>query len=163
MSNPFSQSTLLSVGATAPDFTLLNQEGQPVQLYDILKKGWVVLFFYPKDHSPMCTSQVCAFRNAYEDFQFSGAEVIGISADTVESHQDFSERQSLSFPLLSDPKRAVAKQFGVPMVLGVIPSRVTFVIDPEHTVRLSYSSQFSAKAHMDKALEVLQQHCPPAR
>ena len=157
MSNPFNHSTLLKVGSTAPDFTLPNQNGQPVRLYDVLQHNWAILFFYPKDHSPICTTQACAFRNAYEDFRSAGAEVIGISADNVASHQQFAEKQSLPFTLLSDVDREVANLYGVPMLFGLIPSRVTFVVDPEHIVRLVYPSQLLAKAHMEKALHLLQQ------
>src|SRR5689334_15505845 len=109
MNNPFNHSTLLKVGQSAPDFTLLSQNGQPVHLAEVLQRAWVILFFYPKDHSPICTSQVCAFRNAYEDFHSAGAEVIGISADSVASHQGFAQKQNLPFPLLSDPNREVAE------------------------------------------------------
>lgn len=157
MSNPFNHSTLLKVGSIAPNFTLSNQNGEEVHLYEVLKRAWAILFFYPKDNSPICTSQVCAFRNAYEDFQFSGAEVIGISADSVESHQGFVNKQNLPFPLLSDPKRDVANAYGVPMLFGMLPSRVTFVVDSEHIIRMVYPSQFTAKAHMEKALKLLRE------
>jgi peroxiredoxin Q/BCP len=160
MSNPFNNSTLLKVGDMAPDFTLQNQNSQAVHLSDVLKKGWAILFFYPKDNSPICTSQVCAFRNAYDDFRFAGAEVIGISADSVESHQGFVSKQSLPFPLLSDPDRAVAQQYGIPMMFGLLPSRVTFVVDPNQIIRMVYPSQFTAKAHMEKALKLLRQRPP---
>jgi peroxiredoxin Q/BCP len=157
MSSPFNQSPLLKVGSIAPDFTLPDQDGRPVHLYDILKNRWVVLFFYPKDHSPICTTQVCAFRNAYHEFQEAGAEVLGISSDSAESHRAFSEHQHLPFRLLSDSESLIAKAYGVPKTFGLIPGRVTFVIDPQHTIRMAYPSQFNAKAHMQKALTLLKQ------
>lgn len=145
----------------APDFTLQNQNDQPVHLAEILQKGWTVLFFYPKDNSPICTSQVCAFRSAYDDFRNAGAEVIGISADSVASHQGFASKQNLPFTLLSDPQREVAERYGVPMMLGLLPSRVTFVVDSQQTIRMVYPSQFTAKAHMEKALHLLRQRSRP--
>lgn len=157
MTNPFHQSPLLKVGSVAPDFTLPDQNGQSVHLYDLLTDRWVVLFFYPKDHSPICTTQVCAFRNAYHDFQDAGAEVLGISSDSMESHQEFTRNQKLPFRLLSDFDRKVAETFGVPKTFGMIPGRVTFVIDSQHTVRMAYPSQFNAKAHMEKAISLLRQ------
>jgi len=162
MNNPFNHSTLLKVGQSAPDFTLLSQNGQPVHLAEVLQRAWVILLYYPKDHSPICTSQVCAFRNSYEDFHSAGAEVIGISADSVASHQGFAQKQNLPFTLLSDPNREVAELYGVPMMMGLLPSRVTFVIDKNQTIRLAYPSQFNAKAHMEKALHLLRQHSKAA-
>jgi thioredoxin-dependent peroxiredoxin len=157
MTNPFNQSPLLKAGSIAPDFTLPDQDGQPVHLYEMLSNRWVVLFFYPKDHSPVCTTQVCAFRNAYHEFQDAGAEVLGISSDSIASHQQFSQNQKLPFRLLSDPDRKVAEAYGVPKAFGLIPGRVTFVLDPQQTIRMAYPSQFNAKAHMEKALLLLRQ------
>lgn len=157
MTNPFNQSALLKPGSIAPDFELQDQNNQPVRMSEVLQKGWVVLFFYPKDHSPVCTTQVCAFRNAYHEFQDAGAEVLGISADSVASHQQFVQSQRLPFTLLSDPKGDVANQYGVLKTFGLIPGRVTFVIDPKGVVRMAYPSQFNAKAHMEKALSILRQ------
>lgn len=155
MTNPFNQSAMLKPGMPAPDFTLPDQSDQPVQLSGLLQKGWVVLFFYPKDHSPICTTQVCAFRNAYHEFQEAGAEVLGISADSVASHQQFTQSQRLPFTLLSDPNGDVAARYGVLKTFGLIPGRVTFVIDPQGVIRMAYPSQFNAKAHMEKALSLL--------
>jgi peroxiredoxin Q/BCP len=155
MTHPFNQSPLLKVGSIAPDFTLPDQDGQPVHLYALLEHQWVVLFFYPKDHSPVCTTEVCAFRNAYHEFQDAGAEVLGISADSIESHQAFRHNKHLPFRLLSDVDGLIAKAYGVPKTFGIIPGRVTFVIDPKRAIRLAYPSLFNAKAHMEKALALL--------
>lgn len=162
MNLSFNQSHLLKVGSTAPNFSLPNQAGQSVQLYDLLNSYWAVLFFYPKDHSPICTSQVCAFRNAFEDFRAAGAQIVGISSDSVESHQRFAGSYQLPFTLLSDPDRAVAESFGVTRTFGLLPGRVTFVIDPSRIIRLVYPSQFNAKAHMEKALDLVKQNRKPA-
>lgn len=155
MSNPFNHSALLKPGSPAPDFELPDQQGQAVRLSHLLEQGWVVLFFYPKDHSPVCTTQVCAFRSAYHEFQDAGAEVVGISSDSVESHQKFVQNQSLPFTLLSDQNGEIAAHYGVQKTFGLIPGRVTFVIDPQGMIRLAYPSQFNAKAHMQKALALL--------
>jgi peroxiredoxin Q/BCP len=153
--------TLLKVGNPAPDFTLPDQHNQPVYLAEVLQRGWLILFFYPKDDSPVCTAQACAFRNAFDDIRAAGAEVIGISADSVESHQHFAEKQHLPFTLLSDPERKVAAQYGVPMSFGLLPGRVTFVIDPGGTIRMVYAAQFSAKGHMERALQLLREQAQP--
>ncbi|WP_303672832.1 peroxiredoxin [Vampirovibrio chlorellavorus] len=146
----------LQVGQTAPDFELPDAEGQAVRLYDLLAKGWVVLFFYPKDNTPGCTAQACSFRNSYQEFRALGAQIFGISADSKESHQGFSQQQNLPYPLLSDSDGAVAKAFGVKKTLGLLPGRATFVIAPDRTVRLAYASQLNPESHQQKALEVLQ-------
>jgi peroxiredoxin Q/BCP len=153
--NPFQQSSLLTPGTPAPDFELPDQHGQPVRLSERLSHGWVVLFFYPKDHSPVCTTQVCAFRNAHDDFRDAGAEVIGISSDSIDSHQRFAEHHQLPFTLVADTDGKVRAQYGVPKTFGLLPGRVTFVIAPDRTIRMAYPSQFNAKAHMEKALHVL--------
>ena len=160
MSALFKPSSLLAIGETAPDFELKSQAGETVSLYKSLEVGWVVLFFYPKDHSPVCTTEVCAFRDAYADFRDAGAELLGISSDSAESHRAFSQKQRLPFPLLCDPDGTVAKRYGVSKTFGLIPGRATFVIDPQRTVRLAYSDLLNGKAHAEKALQLLHQQHP---
>jgi thioredoxin-dependent peroxiredoxin len=155
MSILFNNQTLLQVGGQAPDFTLLNQHNQPVQLIEVLTRAWVILFFYPKDDSPICTAEACAFRYQFENFRAKGAEIMGISADSVASHLRFAEKQRLPFHLLSDPGRSVAREYGVPEALGLIPSRVTFVVDPQRIIRMVYPAPFTAKQHVEKALDFL--------
>lgn len=92
----------VGVGSNAPDLTLLSQSGEMVSLRDFLGQKPVVLFFYPKDDTPGCTRQACAFRDEYEDFGNLDAEVIGISSDSVESHRNFADKHNLPFTLLSD-------------------------------------------------------------
>jgi peroxiredoxin Q/BCP len=143
------------VGDPAPDFTLPAATGEPVTLSQYRGRSEVVLFFYPKDHSPVCTAQACAFRDSHEAFRDAGAEVIGISGDAVESHRQFAARNRLPFPLLSDADGTVRGRYGVPKTLGMIPGRVTYLIDRQGIVRHSFSSQFQPARHVAEALRVL--------
>ena len=115
----------------------------------------VVLFFYPKDDTPGCTKEVCAFRDDHEEFGRLDAEVIGISSDSVESHRSFAENHDLPFTLLSDEGGKVRQLYGVPNTLGLFPGRVTYVIDREGVVRHIFSSQLAASRHVQEALEAL--------
>lgn len=146
----------VGVGSKAPDFTLLSQSGETVRLRDFLGQKPVVLFFYPKDDTPGCTRQACAFRDEYEDFGNPDAEVIGISSDSVESHRNFAERHDLPFTLLSDEGAKVRKLYGVPNTLGLFPGRVTYVIDEEGVVKHVFSSQLGVERHVEEAIKALQ-------
>lgn len=145
----------LAVGHPLPDAILSNQEGKPVSLIEAHKGRWLVLFFYPKDESAVCTKEACAFRDAYQDFQDAGAEVIGISSDSIESHLRFSRKHRLPFPLLSDPGGKLRQAWGVPKTLGFIDGRVTYVVDPQGIIRLVFSDMFNANRHMKEALGLL--------
>jgi thioredoxin-dependent peroxiredoxin len=145
------------VGDPAPDFTLPSATGEPVSLHDFKGRSQVVLFFYPRDHTPMCTAEVCSFRDSYEAFREAGAEVIGISGDSVASHKTVADRQKLPFHLLSDDDGALRARYGVPRTLGVFPGRVTYLIDRKGIVRHIFSSQFQPARHVDEALRVLRQ------
>jgi thioredoxin-dependent peroxiredoxin len=147
----------IQVGDSAPDFTAQSHAGQQVSLADYRGKSAVVLFFYPKDESPICTKEACSFRDAYEDFIKAGAVVIGVSSDSVESHQAFAAGHRLPFVLLADSDGSLRKAFGVPKTLGVMPGRVTYVIDKEGVVRHVFNSQFSAERHVSEALNMLRQ------
>ncbi len=125
---------MLEVGTKAPEFTLPDKDGNAVSLADFAGKK-VVLYFYPKDNTPGCTRQACAFAGAYEEFKKINAVVIGISKDSVASHQKFAEKHSLPFILLSDPELTAIQAYGVwqekklygKVSMGVV--RSTFVID----------------------------------
>jgi thioredoxin-dependent peroxiredoxin len=147
----------VQVGDKAPDFTLPSQSGEPVRLYDRLGERAVVLYFYPKDNTPGCTAEARAFRDSYEVFTNAGAEVIGVSSDSVARHVGFTDQHKLPFTLLSDQGGRVRKSYGVPATLGVVPGRVTYVIDRGGTVRHVFSSMTHIDQHVSEALEVVRQ------
>lgn len=122
---------------------------------DLIGERAVVLFFYPKDDTPGCTTEACSFRDAYEAFVEAGAEVVGVSSDSAESHRRFAASNALPFLLLSDAGEEVRKLYGVPSTLGILPGRVTYVIDKRGTVRHVFSSQFGATRHVDEAMKVV--------
>lgn len=145
----------LKVGETAPEFTLRSGAGAAVSLADFRGKAEVVLFFYPKDASPGCTAEACSFRDRYEDFREAGAEVIGVSSDSSDSHKRFSRSNHLPFLLLSDADGSVRARYGVSKTLGLFPGRTTFLIDREGVVRHIFSSQFLPTKHVSEMLGVL--------
>ena len=145
----------IKVGDTAPDFTLQSQAGESVTLSGFKGQKAVVLYFYPKDDTPGCTTESCSFRDSFQDFQDLGAEVIGISSDSPDSHQKFASKYRLPFTLVSDTGSNVRKAYGVPATLGLLPGRVTYVIDKNGKVCHMFNSQFNPKKHVDEALTVL--------
>jgi len=145
----------VQVGDLALDFTLPAQSGALVSLGDFLGKTALVLYFYPKDNTSVCTAEACAFRDSYEVFKDAGAEVIGISSDSVESHQQFTAAHRLPFILLSDVGGVIRKRYGVPTAFG-LPGRVTYIIDRQGIVRHIFFSQFTSEKHIDQALQTLQ-------
>ena len=148
-------STGLAVGDTAPPFTLKDQRGKAVSLADFAGRKNVVVYFYPKDDTPGCTKESCTFRDQYTAFTDVGAEVLGISSDSEQSHRAFAEKYKLPFPLLADTGGAVRKQFRVPKSLGLLPGRVTFVIDKGGVIRHIFNSQLNPTKHVDEAIQVL--------
>jgi peroxiredoxin Q/BCP len=146
----------VKVGDRAPDFTLPDQTGKPVRLRDLVGSQSVVLYFYPKDETPGCTAEARAFRSSYDRFAAAGAEVVGISSDSVASHRRFAAKQGLPFLLLSDRDGTIRDVYGVEKTLGFLPGRVTFVIDQAGVVRHIYSSQLRATRHSLEALGALQ-------
>lgn len=147
--------TKVNVDDKAPDFTLPSNTGENVALSQFLGKKNVVLFFYPKDESRGCTKEACAFRDSYEVFKDLGAEVLGINAGDSESHQEFVNKYMLPFKLLVDRENKVRQMYGVPSTLGIIPGRVTYIIDKKGIVRHIFSSQFQPEKHIEEAINVL--------
>lgn len=151
---------MLETGDVAPDFTLPDQTGSSVQLSDLLADGPVVLFFYPKAMTTGCTKESCHFRDLAGEFAEVGAQRIGISADAVERQAEFDAKHSLGYPLLSDPDKVVAKQFGVKRSLAPVNKRATFVIGTDRTVLAAIASELNMDVHADRALEVLRSSSP---
>jgi peroxiredoxin Q/BCP len=136
-----------------PDVTLLGPDG-PVRLRDKIGKT-LVIYFYPKDETPGCTAEACSFRDSYEDFVAAGAEVIGVSRDDAASHDKFKAHHRLPFTLLTDPDGKVAAAFGVKKTLGILPGRVTFVVDKAGLIQHRFESQIRVGKHVDEALAMV--------
>jgi len=146
----------IEVGNKVPHFVLPDQNGKLIELNDLLKEGPAVIYFYPKDHTPGCTREACAFRDQFQDFTDMGAQVIGISADSAESHRKFRDRHQLPFILLSDQDKKVQKLFGVPRDLfGLIPGRITYIVDQDGTIRHIFNSQLQFSRHVEESLKIL--------
>lgn len=145
----------MSKGDVVPSFTLKDQDGKSVDLSKYKGKP-VVLYFYPADESPSCTKQACAFRDSYEKFKKAGAEVLGVSGDSVESHKNFSKKNRLPFTLLSDEGNKIRKEWGIPSDLfGALAGRQTYVIDKKGVVQLVFNNQFQPEKHIDETLKIL--------
>jgi peroxiredoxin Q/BCP len=147
----------LAVGDRAPDITLPSSGGRPVTLSSLWADKSVVVFFYPKDDTPGCTVEACGFRDRYDAFVEAGAEVVGISSDSLDSHADFAKKHGLPMTLLSDVEGKARALFGVKATLGLFPGRATFVIDRKGIVRHVFVSQLRAGAHVGEALSVVKQ------
>ena len=145
----------LELGDLAPELSMSTHTGEELSLASYRGEHPVVVFFYPKDGTAVCTKEACSFRDAYEDFTEAGAVVIGISSDSEARHQSFSEKHGLPFLLVSDQDGNARRAFGVPKTMGVFPGRVTYVIDREGIVRHIFSSQFAADRHVQEALDVV--------
>src|SRR5215510_5293493 len=145
----------VKVGDQAPDFALESESGKSVTLSQFRGTKNVVLYFYPKDETMGCTREACGFRDRYEAFAELGAEVLGVSSDSTESHRQFSSHHKLPFTLLSDPKKMVRKLYGVPSSMGFVPGRVTYVIDKGGVIRHIFNSQMHPEEHVSEALRIL--------
>lgn len=145
----------IKVGDKAPDFSLKSGSGNTVSLADFKGKKSVVLFFYPKDETSVCTKEACAFRDQFQVFKDLGAEVIGVSSDSQESHKGFAEHHKLPYTLLSDEGGDLRKTFGVPSTMGIIPGRVTYVINKDGVVKHVFNSQMEGEKHVTEAIATL--------
>src|SRR5438445_3644752 len=145
---------MVEIGSPAPRFRLQTSAGDYISLDDFHGNKNVV-YFYPKDFTKGCTAEACEFRDSYEEFKNLGAEVIGISNDNLKSHEAFASEHKLPFVLLSYPDGSVRKSYGVKKTFGLVPGRVSFVIDKNGMVRHVFSSQSRATAHVGEALAVL--------
>ena len=157
MSTPASDG--LKVGQKAPDFTVLNDAGQKVKLSDFKGKK-VVLYFYPKDDTPGCTTEACAFRDGFEEIKKHGAVVLGVSVDSVESHQKFKNKFDLNFPLLADTDKKIVEAYGTwkeksmygKKYMGI--ERTTFIIDSQGKISHIFP-KVKVNEHYDEVIEAL--------
>ncbi len=144
----------LKVGDWAPEFSLTDQHGKTFHSKDYIGEKYLVVYFYPKDHTPGCTKEACQFKDSYEDFTDRGAIVVGISSDTEKSHRKFAEKYELPFRLLADPDKKVRRLFKVKNNLFFLPGRETFVIDLKGKIAMAFNS-INASQHMKMALNTL--------
>ena len=147
----------LTVGDTIPAFRLKDQDGNWFNSSDHIGKHSLVIFFYPKDESMVCTKEACSFRDRYGDLVKAGAVVIGINGGSVESHKKFQTNDRLPYPLLSDSANKVLNAFGVPRQF-FMTGRKTFVVDKTGKIVFTYNSSLKGSRHAEEALTYLQQH-----
>ena len=148
----------IKLGSNVPIFELKDQNGELFKLEKVLGKKNLVIYFYPKDDSPGCTKEACSFRDQFEVFADADAIIIGISAQSEESHLKFAKKHRLNYTLLSDTGNKVRKLFGVPATLfGLIPGRVTYVVNKEGKIAYLFNSQIQAEKHVEEALHILQE------
>jgi peroxiredoxin Q/BCP len=148
----------ITVGSNVPSFTLKDQQGESFSIDSVLGKKKLVIYFYPKDESAGCTRQACLFRDRFDVFAEAGALIIGISAQSVKSHAEFVRHHRLKFTLLSDPGNKVRKLFGVPGdIFGLVPGRVTYVINLDGKVVYTFNSQSRVEKHVEESLRILRE------
>ena len=144
----------LKVGDELPNFVAIDTNGVAFDSSKLIGKQPVVIYFYPKDNTPGCTAQACSFRDNYQIFKDLGAEVIGVSADSVTSHVKFKSKYQLPFILLSDADKKLRKLFGVPNSFIFLPGRQTYVVDQNRIIQMVFNS-VSSTIHIEKAIQIL--------
>ena len=148
----------INVGSTVPSFSLKDQFGKDFDITLVKGKKNLVIYFYPKDDSPGCTKEACSFRDQFEVFSEYDAIIIGISAQSVKSHLDFANKYRLNYTLLSDEGNNVRKLFGVPTnLLGLLPGRVTYIVNKSGKVVFIFNSQIQAEKHIEEAIRILKE------
>jgi len=147
----------LEIGDKVPDFVAKKDNGEDFISNTVIGNMPVVIYFYPKNFTPGCTKEACSFRDSYADFKSLGAEVIGVSSDSIDSHKRFKDRYQVPFMFLSDKSRKLRKLFGVKSeLLGLLPGRETYVIDKEGVIQLKFNSMNASK-HLDKAIKKMRE------
>jgi len=147
---------MLKVGDVAPEFSAQDQHGQTVTLASLLARGRLVLYFYPKDFTPVCTAQACTFRDATSELGTLSANVVGVSADGVDSHQRFADKHGVSFSLIADPERRIIKPYRALLPIINHTLRVTYVIDTNRRILGAFHHELSAKKHLDDVKRALE-------
>ncbi len=145
----------MRVGDAIPDLMVTVETGERKALAALQGEQAMVLYFYPKNETPVCTKEACSFRDAYEDFVEAGAVVVGVSGDTAGSHRAFAQRHHLPFTLVADAGGALRKAFRVPRLMGFMDGRTTYVIDKNGVVRHVFTAHFVANEHVEEALSVV--------
>jgi peroxiredoxin Q/BCP len=148
---------MLSIGDTAPDFEGVDQKGRRVSLHELVKDGGIVLYFYPKDFTPVCTAQACTFRDAHAELAAEGVQVVGVSGDDTESHSKFAAKYRVPYTLLSDPDKTIQAAYDARALFGLRTKRVTYVIDRDRKIRGVFRHELSAKKHLDAVRRILKQ------
>lgn len=147
----------VEIGDRIPDFELFDQHGQCIRRVDFHGKP-LVIFFYPKDHTPGCTAEACSFRDYESEFQAAGAQVIGINDAEVSMHKSFADKYDLKYPLLSDPGQLVRKSFGASgLLFNTVANRITYVTDDSHKVAYIFKSLFRANDHVYESLDFIKE------
>ncbi len=145
----------LKVGDKAPLFEGTLDNDTKISIGDMIGTKNIVLYFYPKDMTPGCTTEACGFRDNWEKILSMDATVLGVSAQSTESHRQFKQKENLPFPLISDPKNEIRKLYGATGLL--VPPRITFVIDKRGVIRYVFNSQLNVTKHVENALQQLEQ------
>jgi peroxiredoxin Q/BCP len=148
---------MLKEGTVAPDIEAPGDGGGTIRLADYRGKKNVVLYFYPKDFTPGCTREACSFRDNYAEVEKYDAVIVGVSADSVDSHDRFRDRHNLPFPLVSDPDKAIVRAYDADGLLGLTTARVTYVIDKEGVIRRAFRHDLMISRHLTDVLDALQQ------
>ena len=148
----------LKIGDNLPEFSLYNQSNKLI-LSTSFKNRFLVIFFYPKDDTPGCTKEVCSFRDSYSELKNIGAEIIGISSDSITNHQKFAKNFYVNYNLLSDYKKKVRKLFGVPKsFFGLLPGRVTYIFDPNRKLLKIINLQFDINSHITISKQIIKEY-----
>jgi len=148
---------MLKIGEKAPLFSGKDQDGNEIKLDDYLGKKNIILFFYPKDDSSVCTAEACSFRDNYEKFRNLDTEIIGINQASVASHKNFAEKYRLTFPIINDEENKIRKLYKVPNKFFVLAGRVTYVIDKQGLIKHAINNMFDGEVHITETLKSLKE------
>jgi peroxiredoxin Q/BCP len=151
---------MLKVSELAPEFSAQDQHGKTLTLGSLLERGRLIMYFYPKDFTPVCTAQACTFRDAAEGLAALGANVVGISGDSADSHQRFGDKHSVPFSLLVDPERRIIKAYGASMPILNRTLRVSYVIDTNRRILGAFHHELSAAKHLSEVKSALESARP---
>jgi peroxiredoxin Q/BCP len=146
---------MLPIGSTAPDFIGLDQHGNQLSLKQLLERGRLILYFYPRDFTRVCTTQVCLFRDFATELRKLSASVAGVSTDPTETHRKFAERYQVTFPLLADPDGAISRAYQADRWLLNLSKRITYVIDVDGRILGAFQHELSAEKHIDDVKRTL--------